>query len=456
MARQARLTFTSNHTGLHHLAGLDEIFIRCIWLYNLLINAMSSKRRGRPPNYLNADGTPATPPSYEPYNGKWLKSLSADTTPGSILVSLLHRGEVQFDEEPKSIWNRFPQLRVINPHGSNWRKFIDNCKKEAAETPPPLSEDSTTMSNTYNEDASASGSRDPATIMHHLGRSIGADPLEGNQPAAPRALARLDEVSVRNVPVQMPTRQFQSRDGQSTFIMVNMSKGMQAQLLKIIRFKDQLNQLLLTHDSLFQNEHAVEELLCGGTEGVLEEDDPIIEALWRAVQLLEDLLPEDHPEILSIKSTIDRLIDGSGARLSRTDDTVLAFKSSMVQANGEVAANDRQPTPQYEQVLTLPMDVEPVVSEWDATLDDGTTEKMPGMFETPCKKFVFMHFKKIDSSKGAINSISPLPTRKNKKAKGTMTSVSRGGGGGGGGGGGRDTRGSSGLRGGSSRGGYTR
>ena len=319
--------------------------------------------RGRKPLYLNTLGELAKPP----ING-WDTRTSAKSTAGQIFLRLASEGHIEPTDTPYDIWQRFSQLRLVNPHNGNFRKLISNCKKIAF----PERTTPTTMSR--QTDSSDDSDYDPEFEFddEEFKNGTTVDLDEDSHPQRPdpstngqtniHPLVALSQLKDRDSLHHTPTRVIPASDasGRSgTVVFVNVLAGTKAKDMYVVRSNKNKGKYAIKTKSVVKNEHSIEELF-----SMLHNNDPIVRQC----------------------------------------------KKAMVQYNGADARNDMNSNPPSDRrTIDLGCDHEAVLTSWVGMGKNGQPLTMPGMFFSACGRVCIMFFRKLDDKRGTVNSVSPNP-----------------------------------------------
>lgn len=67
---------------------------------------------------------------WQPVGGVW-RTSSANSDHGRLLLRYYREGRIKIDTTPGDIWTNYPELRLVNPYSTNWRRFIKNVRSIA-------------------------------------------------------------------------------------------------------------------------------------------------------------------------------------------------------------------------------------------------------------------------------------------------------------------------------------
>lgn len=59
------------------------------------------------------------------------RTSSANSDHGRLLLRYYREGRIKIDTPPGDIWTNYPELRLVNPYSTNWRRFINNVRSIA-------------------------------------------------------------------------------------------------------------------------------------------------------------------------------------------------------------------------------------------------------------------------------------------------------------------------------------
>ena len=335
--------------------------------------------KGRPKGYLDDDGQPVGPPP-----SGWLP-CRANTDHGAILKAEIRAGRIKLKESPQSIWERYPKLRVVNPHNGNFGKFVRSCKAALAKEPMPASVGSTsTSSSSYdndqsdveqshddqsNDDSSSSGSE--SDLEHQPER------MKSTRVRATPLLS-FEQMNKRDIDHLSPTKVVHSDDMEHVWMIQHLLNGQDAQQLVACRQDVAKRFVDLSEPAMLQNE------TCSS-----------------------DIFPGLHEETEVMRS----------------------FAKAMVTHRGTSIHNDLGMPSLYNQCVDMGMEVQASPSPWIALGTDGREVEMPAAYNIG--PYGVWHFKALDSKKGEVSRLSPLRPPPRVPVPGFAP---YGGGGGGGGG----------------------
>jgi len=312
-------------------------------------------KRGRKSLYLDTLGELVKPPI-----GKdWDTRTSANSPAGWKFRRLASEGHINPTDTPYFIWQKFPQLRVVNPHNGNWRKFVINCKKVAFPKHTKMSTMSRSSSSdgddpSENEYDDEESNVDTTETLNRQRPDPSTNGQKLGQPLTSRSM-----LQNRDSPHHGSTRIIPTSDRTATMVFVNVAKGTKASDIRLIRDNSNKGKFTFYTRSVLENEYSIEEML-----SMLHPNDPYVRDC----------------------------------------------KAAMVRFNGVDAPNDMNKNPPLDMMtIDLGCDHEAVLGTWVGMGKNGKSCEMPGMFISSCGRVCIMFFRKLDDKRGTVNSVSPNP-----------------------------------------------